>query len=484
MIKVLVVDDDKLVRKGLISAMPWSDFGMEVVGEANNGEKALDFLQSNAVDLLLTDLAMPVMSGIELMRVVRKSYPHIHMVVLTLHQDFEYVQEALRLGAIDYIAKVQLEKERFEEVLERIIHRIQQDHRQQGSGVQTHADGIEPGDAVQEQGGYTADRGYAFVTLDSELDGSWLGKWSDASGPIVEVDLNLWLWVASNEGVSEFPLEAFKRQQAAQLEGWALVELEGLSGMQPKDVHRALREYREKELFYEYAPRHELIRLSLNRDAEPKPAASEEGLADWKAQWLSYDWIHQEEQFVSLLEKLKRLRLPQAKLFGLVYSLFDDWNRVFHHVSEMRLPASFHYWFQTAAWYESVRDMIRGQMDKTSYSQEVIHSIMKALTMIHEALDQQLTAADLAKRVSMSRSYFSQCFKDIAGKTFNDYLRQARVDKAKQYLLHTNKTIIWIAENTGYSDEKYFSRTFRELTGMLPSEFRTANREGRPLSSK
>lgn len=89
----------------------------------------MEFLESNRVDLLLTDLAMPVMSGIELIKKVRKEFSHIYTVVLTLHQDFEYIQEALRLGAIDYIAKVQLEKERFEEVLERIYNRIMQEQK-------------------------------------------------------------------------------------------------------------------------------------------------------------------------------------------------------------------------------------------------------------------------------------------------------------------------------------------------------------------
>lgn len=124
MIKVLIVDDDKLVRKGISSAMPWNEFNMEVVGEASNGAKALDFLKTQPVDLMLTDLAMPVMSGIELMRAARQLYPELHIVVLTLHQDFDYIQEALRLGAIDYIAKVQLEKEQFEHVLQRIHTRI------------------------------------------------------------------------------------------------------------------------------------------------------------------------------------------------------------------------------------------------------------------------------------------------------------------------------------------------------------------------
>src|SRR5690349_234280 len=107
MIKVLVVDDDHLVRRGFISMMPWGKYGLEVVGEAGNGRKALEFLAEQNVDLLITDLAMPVMSGIELMKQVKQTKRDIHMVVLTFHQDFELIQEALRLGALDYITKVE-----------------------------------------------------------------------------------------------------------------------------------------------------------------------------------------------------------------------------------------------------------------------------------------------------------------------------------------------------------------------------------------
>lgn len=158
MIKVLVVDDDKLVRKGLISMMPWQEFDMKVVGEASNGENALQFLESHSVDLVLTDLGMPVMSGIELMRVLRKRYSELHVVVLTVHQDFEYVQEALRLGAIDYISKVDLdlEKEQLEDMLGRIADRIQGQARQ----------GIVHQDGALEQG-------YSVVVLDHKDLKDW-----------------------------------------------------------------------------------------------------------------------------------------------------------------------------------------------------------------------------------------------------------------------------------------------------------------------
>ncbi len=125
MIKVLLVEDDKLVRKSLITAFDWAKFDMEIVGDSKNGEKALEFLREQKVDLIITDLAMPIMSGIELIRKVKQWYPSVFIVVLSLHQDFEYIQEAMRLGAIDYIAKVELDTNSMDETLERIHNRIQ-----------------------------------------------------------------------------------------------------------------------------------------------------------------------------------------------------------------------------------------------------------------------------------------------------------------------------------------------------------------------
>lgn len=121
MIRVLIVDDEKIVRKGIISVMPWEKLNMRVIGEAANGKKALKFMEEHSVDLLITDITMPVMSGIELMEVVKEKYPNTAIVVLTCHQDFDYIQQVLRIGAIDYIIKTQLEDEVGEKILTRIL---------------------------------------------------------------------------------------------------------------------------------------------------------------------------------------------------------------------------------------------------------------------------------------------------------------------------------------------------------------------------
>lgn len=120
MIRVLIVDDDKLARKGLISIMPWSKHDMMVVGEAANGAKALEFMEKQEVDLMFVDLSMPVMSGMELLQVTRQRFPNLRAVVLSFHEEFENVQTAYRMGVLDYISKVRLESEDDEQILKRI----------------------------------------------------------------------------------------------------------------------------------------------------------------------------------------------------------------------------------------------------------------------------------------------------------------------------------------------------------------------------
>jgi two-component system response regulator YesN len=472
MIKVLVVDDDKLVRKGLISAMPWAEFDMQVVGEANNGEKALEFLVSNDVDLMLTDLAMPVMSGIELMRAARQKYPKLYIVVLTLHQDFDYIQEALRLGAIDYIAKVQLEKERFEEVLGRVHSRIREEMKKAA-----------PTDAADT---YGSDAGYALLSKDEQADVRWLLELPlFAEREPEEIDGNVWLWTPDNDtnaGGSGLAQSALLSRISGH-DGWTVMKLEGLAGQKKYFIHRLLRGYRQKDFFYDYDPSVRYFEKSVESMQAVHPAADEEAFASLKEQWLSLEWVHHEPLHNKLRDELKMLRLPVPRIVQLLFLLENEWNRVYSSVADKSIaqPERIGSWHEVQSWLQSVRGLTAQITHQAQYSQEVVDCIMKAVKIVQEEMDRQLFAADVAKRVNMSRSYFSQCFKDIAGKSFNEYLRHARIEKAKEYLLHTNKSVQWIAERTGYMDEKYFSRLFREHAGMLPSEFRQS-RQGRNMT--
>jgi len=256
--------------------MPWGKHGMEVAGEASNGFKALEFLQANTIDLLIVDLLMPLMPGMELVRQVRKLYPSIHVVILTFHQEFEYIQESLRLGAIDYITKLELENEQMDGILERISQRI----------------------------------------------------FEKTSAQIQHAEQNNHTVIA---GVNDTGSQA----------------------------------------------------------------------------------------------------LNQA-LVGL---------------------------------------------DPGGYSEEVINAVLKSIEHIKKEIHQDIHLPEVAAQVGLSRSYFSRCFRDIVGLNFNGYVRQLRIERAKQLLLQSNRSIRWVASESGYPNEKYFCRIFREVTGFLPSQYRKV--EGR-----
>jgi len=113
-------------RQGIISMMPWEKYKMTVMGEAQNGEKALEFLEHSSVDLLFVDLDMPVMDGISLMLKCKELYPRLLFVVMTFHEDFHYVQSALQIGAIDYISKLQMESTDCDELLKRISQKVEE----------------------------------------------------------------------------------------------------------------------------------------------------------------------------------------------------------------------------------------------------------------------------------------------------------------------------------------------------------------------
>lgn len=120
MIKVLVVDDDKLARKGIISLIHEGQYNMQVIGDVQNGRAALNFLEKEKADLVFADIDMPEITGLELMQICKEKYPDMQFVVLTFYEEFQYVQQALRLGAIDYISKFRMESENCEELLNRI----------------------------------------------------------------------------------------------------------------------------------------------------------------------------------------------------------------------------------------------------------------------------------------------------------------------------------------------------------------------------
>lgn len=105
MYRLLVADDEKKLLAGLCDFYPWKDLGYQIVARVENGRKALEYISRNPVDVVLTDISMPVMTGLELAEILSREHPEIKVVFLSGYTEFKYAQQALRYGVQDYILK-------------------------------------------------------------------------------------------------------------------------------------------------------------------------------------------------------------------------------------------------------------------------------------------------------------------------------------------------------------------------------------------
>ncbi|WP_274650282.1 response regulator [Paenibacillus humicola] len=471
---VLIVDDDHLVRKGIVSLMPWDDFGLRVVGEAENGLRALQFLETHPVDLIMTDIAMPNMSGIDLLREVQKRYPGIWLVMLTFYQDFEYVQEALRLGAIDYIAKVELEKDNMHDILGRIVRRMTEGQAGRGVSGEAAAAGSDVSGPVPAG----AQRALLLVSTGPEEDYPG-GLFAPAQRrSLCEIGRGVWL-LPELPPVQEDELLSEWNKHAGMSSRWAAVRVSGICESNRNRVCKLLAEYMKHGFFYEYRPGRGVYSVDLGAlEREAKPPTEHE-LYLLRERWLSPELAYDEAAFRRLTAELEAFRPACDKLESFFYEVFMQWKKyVSFDPAALLEGASLRSWADWAIVLEKARKAIRSAFLGHHYSEDMMTGMMRAVDYINRNIGLDLRLTEVAERVHISRSYFSECFKNITGKTFHEYMLDERIDAAKKLLCETNEPIYRIAERCGYPDEKYFSKVFRKKVGVLPSEIRR-KRHGR-----
>ena len=105
MYKILLVDDDRLIRRSLATTIPWKRYGYELVGEASNGEEGLSLIDKHKPQIVISDIKMPFMDGLQMASIGKTRYPEIKVILLTGYEDFKFAQEAIKIKAFDYLLK-------------------------------------------------------------------------------------------------------------------------------------------------------------------------------------------------------------------------------------------------------------------------------------------------------------------------------------------------------------------------------------------
>ncbi|AEI40698.1 helix-turn-helix domain-containing protein [Paenibacillus mucilaginosus] len=467
MLNAIIADDEKLVRKGFISVIDWEKFGISLVGEAANAKEALILLQQHHVDLLITDITMPGMSGFDLIREARMLYPRLWSVVLTCHHEFDYVQEALRLGAVDYIVKTLLDVEEIDVVMKRITDRIALERQRFGVEVEHPGASETPSYTLALQAGTNgptpADlRLSMFEPAKEAGPGLWIvplpgvKSWSDVEELLLPLRHYPWCMAAMRDDEPMGTKKTGEQRESACVSSY---------------------------LFFESRAGAAPLRLTPGDLShwEASRVIGREGLTEWKERWLDSRWIFHEGEYGKLLQALESSLFTAGLFREWAAAHFAQWEGIFHaaedHPEYIRRFGDAVRWSEVKEWVSIYRNEVRQRIQgKFAFSEGVVLSLLAAVKYVQANMGSDVNQNEVAKHVNMSRSYFSQCFKSFMPLSFGGFLRHTRLEKAKELLRAGELPVYRIAETVGFQDEKYFSRVFREHTGSLPSEYR--EREG------
>lgn len=445
-IRVLVVDDEKLVRKGIIGTIDWQKYGMEVIGEAENGTAALDFLKSNEVDLMFSDLGMPGLSGMDFIKKVRLHFPELCIVVLTMHQDFEYVQQALRFGVMDYITKTQIERENVDALMKNIVERY-------GSAKKSNElftmnceyDNITVIYPLNDEGGERA----VFLLKEKRMNFKKIHT------------LNI---LYSKDIESSFYSVIEKEKNIITL------EIAGAKEKSFLDISDMVLSIVKHKLFFDYIPPKRRYEYSLDEETKENSEISRTEVLE---RCKSMRFVLDDEFFYETIEMLKELSLPSDEQAAYFYPLNIYWSQMTgaDYSKYFEETAGFVWWYQWVEWLDKNREQgIRAANSGAfgMYDEE----IRKAIAYLHENMDKEIALANLLYLTNMSKSLFCKHFKRITGDTFVGYLNRIRINAAKKLLINTEKPVYQVAEQVGFKSERYFRKVFFESTGEKPKKYR------------
>ena len=517
--KVFFVEDEIVTREGIRDNVDWRASGFEFCGEAADGEMALPMLSMTKPDVLITDIKMPFMDGLQLSKIVRERMPWIKIVILSGHDEFEYAREAIHLGVTDYLLKP-VTVQKLQSTLQSLSAQLdeerkaQEEHRKLAEQVEENQSmlrerllfrmivgAVSPTEAIEKGQALGLDlsaRYYQVMILKIELgdrteqyDYEEYRKFQNVVTEISEKNPDIFAlkrdWgdmiLLVKGSVPEFLdeerdllLEEIKREVGKTR--YQLTIGVGTSKSRIADLSQSFVEALEK--VQDPAGKHSSSE-TIERAELPKvdKSAVENFLRfGAKGDFDEFFDVH----LRPLGEKaLKSNLLKNYILMDVVLAVSNTVNDLGCDVDNV-LPelASIETVMSSIQTMKQLRDQVhrmlvsvveyRDSKPNDQYEQ-VIHRAKEYLNL-HYA-DHELSLHEVAVHVNLSASHFSVVFSQGAGQTFKEYLTDVRINKAKELLRMTSLRSAEIAFQVGYNDPHYFSSVFKKHTGLSPMEFRT-----------
>ncbi len=505
--RVVVVEDEIRIREGIEGLLEMMGEDYEFAGSAENGKTGLELIQKEQPDIVITDIRMPDMSGLEMLQEIRAQGNSVKTIVLSAYSEFEYARQAMRLGVTEYLLKpvsvdefskamdamkTKIEKERSIQpealgTLEQIMSAVLYGQLELDKSLEEYLAGqygIQPDQTIAEVCIYL---GSQYKDKVNRMQREWenlLKTKDDLRFCMVQADYEQTLMIAiyqfGNIHELERKIQFWLLQEADSLEvgsvGW--VEAKGLKSL--KIAFDTLYQYMDWN-------------LTLGREV-----------------LIAYPKILQVQTSVCVYPIELENRLKAELCLGNMEQVKKTAQKFFQFFSSGKLytPKDIKECYVRFIW--AVINITK-EIDLLDYvnlnQQEILDKIMGAMlfqelegtverlleqicleeeqedgtahltvrrmkSMIHEFYQSGITLDEIALKLNVTPEYLSMQFHKEVGETYSSYMKNYRVSKAKELLVGTQMKQYEIARQVGYADSKYFGKVFRECTGYSPAEYR------------
>ncbi|MDD3334929.1 MAG: response regulator [Eubacteriales bacterium] len=469
---VLIVDDERMIINSLVFGFDWKGSGFEVVATATNGREALALISSAKPEVVLTDVKMPGLTGIELMEQCRELEAPPLFVIISGHAEFRYAQDAIRLGAAGYCLKP-VENEELAEILQQIKGRLEDDEARRNRAMGHFLTAPSPENARPLLAGFAEGQpiavglsdGAGEAPLKGVLPATALRVGERCRMYLIQGDLTALegypFRSALLAAVTEGQLSAFVYDVTSQPESYLCNSFEALCGQLyagffnpgQNPLGRVEPQSAEPTAFSEKF-------RSLCNHNRPKEAIH------------SLSSLSPEEQ--------SALRLGDA------VTVHNQCQTLLCRMKNQPCPTPLRFGFEVAERYGSFEAMVKAlcrelsHMTGPAFNADQLHNetLRQVVTEINGSFTKEISFQELSTRHCINPSYLSQLFKKELGTTFTNYLNALRMDYARELLETTNLLVSEISDKAGYDSYLTFTKLFKRETGVTPKQYRNQAQQG------
>lgn len=528
MIKMLIVDDELIIRKGISMSIDWEEQGVEIVGEAANGKEAIEKLETLKPDILITDIRMPEMNGLELCRYIYEKNFDIKMIVLTGYDDFEYAKQAITYKVNDFLLKP-VGAEKLIEAVAKIIKEINQERikleeeklyknlvssninimqKKFINNVLKNELTIED-DIINRGQQIKVDlSGPSYQVFVCEIDDYRKLKRKYSKLEIKEItqktidDLKAFM----NQDILNIRLEEIENEKII-FEGiinikadcnhiennfWEFIDtIKIRSGISlTVGLGRVYQEINKINCSYIEAKAALMNKIYVGKSKVIN--AKEQISRTLDEKYIGENVDIQSAIINSVKEKDEQnLKLNIKRLYYNLTSREVSFESVkllimkimmkvinLNIVEDGNIELIYTSFIKELDYCEIIKDMMiileksLINLIETSQINNCKSIIDIAISYIEKNYNEAITLEQLSKITFVTPNYISRIFKEETGKNFKEYLNEYRVNKAKQFLNDNVYKSYEIAEKVGYKDYKYFSTIFKKYTGLSPSKYK------------